>query len=148
MSVIVSECDLIRAHGKRVPPMPTTDAVIPAGSDGVLKPTLAELAYRQIRQRILDSKLPPGMVVSERLLAERLGMGKAPIRSALVRLASDGLVSIASRQGIVISTPSIQDIIELFQMRVPLEMLIVRQISGALRDDQVDRLRENLARYE
>src|SRR5262245_46999155 len=113
------------------------------GADG-LKPTLAERAYGEIRRQILDMILPPGAVVSERILAERLEMGKAPIRSSLIRLASDGLISIASRQGIVISTPSIQDVIELFQMRVAMELLVVRQIAGTLKDDQIAQLRENL----
>lgn len=112
-----------------------------------VKPTLAESAYQKIRQQILDFKLPPGAVVSERLLAERLKMGKAPIRAALIRLVADGFVSIASRQGIVISTPSIQDVIELFQMRVPLELLVVRQIAGRLRAGQINRLRANLDEY-
>jgi DNA-binding GntR family transcriptional regulator len=105
------------------------------------------VAYQKIRQLILNSVLPPGAVVSERMLAERLEMGKAPIRAALIRLASSGLVAIASRQGIVISTPSIQDIIELYQMRVPLELLNVRQIAGKLRDDQIARLQANLEEY-
>lgn len=112
-----------------------------------LKPTLAERAYQQIRRQILDSELAPGTVVSERALAERLGLGKAPIRSALIRLASDGFVSIASRQGIVISTPSIQDVIELFQVRVAMELVIVRHIAGTLNSEQVDRLRTNLEEY-
>jgi DNA-binding GntR family transcriptional regulator len=111
------------------------------------KPTLAEMAYRKIRQQIMEYKLPPGMVVSERLLSESLGLSKAPIRSALIRLASDGLVSIASRQGIVITTPTLQDIIELFQLRVPLEVLCVRSIAGRLDDQQIARLNANLELY-
>jgi DNA-binding GntR family transcriptional regulator len=62
-------------------------------------------------------------------------------------LAEDGLVQIAARQGIVISAPSIQDIIELYQMRVPLELLVARQLAGKLKADQIARLRANLDAY-
>ncbi len=126
--------------------MPSAKPAVPTVDSS--RPTLAESAYQKLRHQILNAKLAPGAVVSERLLAARLRMGKAPIRSALIRLAADGLVSIAARQGIVISTPSIQDVIELYQMRVPLELLIVRQIAGTLRADQAARLQANLDEYK
>jgi DNA-binding GntR family transcriptional regulator len=128
--------------------MVTTKTAVKDRIDSGLKPTLAESAYQELRKQILDSRLPPGAFVSERVLAERLNIGKAPIRSALIRLASDGLVTIGSRQGIVISTPSIQDVIELYQMRVALELTIVRQIAGKLNAQQVERLRINLGEYQ
>jgi DNA-binding GntR family transcriptional regulator len=109
--------------------------------------TLAERAYLEIRHQILDAELRPGSVVSERALAERLELGKAPIRAALVRLASEGLVSIAPRQGILISTPSIQDIIELFEIRVAIELHVVRGLAGRLGNDEVQRIRDNLDAY-
>jgi DNA-binding GntR family transcriptional regulator len=105
------------------------------------KPTMAESAYREIQRLILDSQLPAGTVVSERLLADRLGSSKAPVRAALIRLAEEGFVSIASRQGIVIRAPSIRDLIEMFEMRVALEALIVRSIAGRLSSSQVAQVR-------
>jgi DNA-binding GntR family transcriptional regulator len=127
--------------------MAAREPVYSSSLDAGSKPTLANLAHQRMRRQILDLELPPGAVVSERVLAEGLAMGKAPVRSALIRLAEDGLVQIAARQGIVISAPSIQDIIELYQMRVPLELLIVRQLAGKLNLDQIARLRANLAAY-
>jgi DNA-binding GntR family transcriptional regulator len=119
----------------------------PASVDARLKPTLAHLAHQRMRRQILDLELPPGAVVSERVLADGLAMGKAPVRAALIRLAEDGLVQIAARQGIVISAPSIQEIIELYQMRVALELLIARQLAGRLNPEQMARLRANLDAY-
>lgn len=110
-----------------------------------IPPTLGEQAYREIRSRILDCTYAPGDVLSERVLAEHLNLGKAPVRAALVRLAADGLVTIASRQGIVITTPSIEDILELYEMRYELESLVVRSISGRLTNIQKKRLEKNLA---
>src|SRR5262245_47443775 len=120
----------------------TADTQVAENSDSNRrKSTMAESAYREIQRLILDSKLAAGTVVSERLLADRLGTSKAPIRVALVRLAEEGFVSIASRQGIVIRAPSIQDLIEMFEMRVALELLIVRSIAGRLSATQAARVR-------
>ncbi|WP_437206757.1 GntR family transcriptional regulator [Planctomicrobium sp. SH664] len=112
------------------------------------KTTLTELAYQEIRRRILNLEFAPGSVVSERMLSETLGMGKAPIRAALIRLAAERIVTIASRQGIVIATASIQDILEMFHMRFALETLIVREIAGKLNEEQRARLEANVDHYK
>src|SRR5687767_9433111 len=54
--------------------------------------TMAEQAYELIRHQVLHGELEPGSIVSERMLAERLHLGKAPIRSAVQRLASEGFI--------------------------------------------------------
>jgi DNA-binding GntR family transcriptional regulator len=97
-----------------------------------LKPTAAELAYQVLRQQILNSDLQPGSIVSERLLAQRLNVGKAPIRVAVQRLASEGFISIEPRRGIIVCPQSIQDVVDLFQIRVLIEQLCVRSIAGKL----------------
>lgn len=51
-----------------------------------------KLVYDLLRDEILDLVLPPGSPIDEVQLAERFGMSRTPIREALVRLASEGLV--------------------------------------------------------
>jgi DNA-binding GntR family transcriptional regulator len=110
--------------------------------------TMAEQAYQRIRHQILHGELGPGMIVSERMLAERLQFGKAPIRAAVQRLASEGFLSVEPRRGIVVSPQSIQDVIDLYEIRLVLEQLIVRQIAGKLRPEQIERLRANLKEHQ
>jgi DNA-binding GntR family transcriptional regulator len=110
--------------------------------------TLAEQAYQLIRHQVLHGELEPGTIISERMLAERLQLGKAPIRTAVHRLASEGFISVEPRRGIVVSPQSIQDVIDLYEIRVVLEHLVIRQIAGKLTPDQIDRLRENLAEHQ
>ena len=109
--------------------------------------TLTERAYRGIRHRILHGELGAGTIVSERMLAQRLRLGKGPVRAAVQRLASEGFLSIEPRRGIVISPQSIQDVIDLFEIRLALEQLVVRQLAGRLRRDQFERLRANLQEH-
>ncbi len=58
----------------------------------VRRPLLRETAHRLIREAIVRGELPPGSVVRDAELAERLGLSRAPVRDALARLADEGLV--------------------------------------------------------
>ncbi|OYZ89384.1 MAG: GntR family transcriptional regulator, partial [Rhizobiales bacterium 17-65-6] len=62
--------------------------------------TLTERAYRELEELISTLQLPPGTVLSELVLVDRLGIGRTPIREALQRLARDGLVLVLPRRGI------------------------------------------------
>lgn len=112
------------------------------------KQTKAEAAYLALRRQIMRSELSPGATVSERLLAERLDTGMAPIRVAIQRLAAEGFLTIEPRRGIRITQHSVQDILDLFQVRVLMEQLVVRKIAGQLRSTQIKRLESTLSDYE
>jgi DNA-binding GntR family transcriptional regulator len=58
--------------------------------------SLTERAYREIEELIVTLQLAPGQILSEVALAQRLGIGRTPVREALQRLAREGLVVIAS----------------------------------------------------
>jgi DNA-binding GntR family transcriptional regulator len=58
----------------------------------VQRTLLSETAYEAIRDAIVRGDLPPGSPVRDADLAEQLGLSRAPVRSALARLAADGLV--------------------------------------------------------
>lgn len=65
--------------------------------------TGARLVYERLREEILDLVLQPGEPVDEIGLAERLSMSRTPIREALVRLASEGLVTLLPNRSTVVS---------------------------------------------
>jgi DNA-binding GntR family transcriptional regulator len=88
--------------------------------------TLTERAYRALEEEIVTLKLPPGAVVSEALLSERLGIGRTPIREALQRLARERLVQILPRRGIVVSEVNVATQLRLLEARREVERLIVR----------------------
>ena len=53
---------------------------------------LRDRAYRVLRDAIVTGELPPGEVIRDMELAERVGLSRTPVREALARLADDGLV--------------------------------------------------------
>jgi DNA-binding GntR family transcriptional regulator len=97
---------------------------------------LHQQAYEVIRNAIVQSDLPPGSVVSERTLSEQFGFGRAPIRAAIQRLAAEGFLLIVPQQGIIVASPSLEEVRDLFELRVALESYVVRRL--ALEPQEVD----------
>lgn len=105
---------------------------------------LQDRAYEELKKLIQSGAFPPGTFLSERQLSQRLRMSKTPIRSALVRLDIEGFVSVSPQQGILVREPGLQEIVDIFDIRVALETFVVRQIAGRLSPAQAERLKANL----
>src|SRR5262249_44464891 len=88
--------------------------------------SLTEKAYRQIEELIVTLQIPPGTVVSEAQLSERLAIGRTPIREALQRLARERLVVVLPRRGIMVSEINVRTQLRLLEVRRELERLIAR----------------------
>jgi DNA-binding GntR family transcriptional regulator len=85
-------------------------------------PNLTELAYLQIKQYILEGSLGEGTKLTEDALAAQLGISKSPVREALNRLESEGLVSIEPRRGAYVRRFSLQEACDLYGLREVLEV--------------------------
>jgi DNA-binding GntR family transcriptional regulator len=83
--------------------------------------SLSEQAYQAIRAMIVSLDLRPGAVIDERLLMERLGIGRTPIREALRRLAQERLVEVFPRRGMFVTSVEIRDLASLAEVRSVLE---------------------------
>jgi len=88
--------------------------------------SLADEAYAAIRDQILRGELRPGMPLSRRRLATRLGMSVLPVSDALRRLEEDGLVESRARAGTRVRVPSEQDVRDLYELREALESQAAR----------------------
>lgn len=93
-------------------------------------PLLTDQAVAALRRDILTTRLAPGATVSEAATAQRLGLGKAPVRAALARLSDEGLVLSVPRRGWVVSLVTIRDIHEVFDLRLILEPEAARRAAG------------------
>jgi DNA-binding GntR family transcriptional regulator len=88
--------------------------------------TLWQRVHEHLRDEIISGRLPPGTVLHEVALAGSLGVSRGPIREALGRLATEGLVTIRPRRGAVVRALSSEEFIEAYQVREALEMMAVR----------------------
>ncbi|WP_424140239.1 GntR family transcriptional regulator [Roseomonas chloroacetimidivorans] len=84
-------------------------------------PDLGRDAYERVKAAIREGSLPPGTRLTEAELVLRLGISRTPIRQALTRLETEGLVSHEPRRGVVVSRPDHQQVIELYSIREVLE---------------------------
>ncbi len=102
--------------------------------------SLTEQAVTALRADILTTRLPPGATLSEAAAAQRLGLGKAPVRAALARLAEEGLVQALPRRGWAVSLVTIRDIHEVFDLRLLLEPEAARRAAGQVDAEALRRL--------
>ncbi|MBV8851119.1 MAG: GntR family transcriptional regulator [Methylobacteriaceae bacterium] len=94
--------------------------------EGAPSVTLTERAYRQLEELIVTLALPPGTVLSEQLLSQRLKIGRTPVREALQQLARDGLVVILPRRGVLVSDINVRTQLRLLELRREIERLMAR----------------------
>jgi DNA-binding GntR family transcriptional regulator len=85
--------------------------------------SLVDEAYEQIRRRILDNAWPPGHRALEQEVALALGMSRTPVREALLRLQSEGLVEVIPRHGMRVQPVSPNDMREIYQILTALECM-------------------------
>jgi len=105
------------------------------------------LVYDELRELIVWGQLPPGARIAERAVAERLGLSRTPVRSALHRLQQEGFVASSGRgaeQRLIVAPLTAEDGRELFLIIGHLEGLAARiasQLPKARRNQVVRRLR-------
>lgn len=76
-----------------------------------------ETTYLELRRMIVECEVMPGSTVSEPLLTQQLGVGKAAMRAALLKLSHDGFLRAVPRQGYEVAPLSIADALDLVEMR-------------------------------
>ena len=101
---------------------------------------LSDQAYRAIRDQIVTLELPPGAVVSEADLMDRLRMGRTPVREALRALARERLVDVYPRRGIFVAGVDARDLASLSEARGILEPSAARLAATRLTDTDRDTL--------
>ncbi|NUB44467.1 GntR family transcriptional regulator [Fertoebacter nigrum] len=88
---------------------------------------LSEQAHELIRRDILNGELFPGEKLQIEAISERYRIGSAPVREALNRLSSEGLVARKSQRGFFVAEISMTALEELVKTRIWLETLALRE---------------------
>jgi DNA-binding GntR family transcriptional regulator len=92
-----------------------------AATPGDGHPSLPDVLYLSLRERILSGALAPGSELRQEVLARQFGMSRVPVREALSRLQAEGLIVLRPRRGFAVTSLDIADIIEIFELRMVLE---------------------------
>jgi len=107
-----------------------------------------ERAYEHLKASILSGRFNPGERLAEEHLAKELGISRTPIREALHKLESEGLIKPLASRGFVASQDSKEDIEELFEIRAVLEGYALRLICGRITDTVLAQLEDTVEKAE
>jgi DNA-binding GntR family transcriptional regulator len=88
--------------------------------------TFAGRSHEVLRDMILDGTLSPGERLNEVHLSQALGISRGPLREAIQRLASEGLVEAVTHRGVYVRSFSSRELSDFYQLRIALETHAVR----------------------
>ncbi len=100
--------------------MPPADS-LKAAPSRLRHKTVSAAVADALRQRILNGDLAPGFQLRQDALADEFGISRIPIREALLQLEAAGLVKIVPHRGAVVAGLSVEEVEDIFQLRVQLE---------------------------
>jgi DNA-binding GntR family transcriptional regulator len=103
--------------------------------------TLEELAYRHIRQGLVEGRLAPGQRIVASRVARAAGISRIPVMQALRRLESEGFVRINPHKDVVVAGLSPAEFRERFLLMAALEALCLREAKGKVVPALLRRLR-------
>jgi DNA-binding GntR family transcriptional regulator len=105
----------------------------------------ARRVYLDLRQRILDTVLLPGVRINEKQLAEELGTSRTPVHEAVQRLAEEGLIEVLPRVGTFVARIPLDALDDAMLVRSALEGAIVEKATHSATPKDVAGLRAILA---
>jgi DNA-binding GntR family transcriptional regulator len=98
--------------------------------------------YLQLRDAILHGEYLPGERLVEAQLCERLGTSRFNVRAALQDLAADGLVKVERNKGAHVRKVSVDEAVEITEVRMVLEGLVAARAAARVTDEQAGELDE------
>jgi DNA-binding GntR family transcriptional regulator len=142
---------MTRRSSTELHPTPTYTP-IPIGAHPRVLPiqrqTIAGMTVEALRERILRGDYPEGEPLRQDALADELGVSRIPVREALRQLEAEGLVTFNPHRGAVVSSLSLGEIDELFELRAEIECDLLRRAVPRMTPPQLDRATAVLDEFE
>lgn len=122
----------------------------PSSTDGLKKGSsirdvyrsMQDIVFETLRDEILSGELQPGFLLNTLSLSTRLGVSRTPIREALNRLVSIGLVENVPHRGAFVRKLSVEEVLEVYYIRAALAgvcaRLATKRISAAQKKQLID----------
>ena len=108
---------------------------------------LKEQGYNSIKASILNFRLLPDVKLSDKQIAQEMGISRTPVREALVRLSEQGLVETNPNRGFTVKSFTVSEIDDLYTLREALEVLAVRQAIPKLDRERIEAFKKPTDRF-
>ncbi|WP_375460277.1 GntR family transcriptional regulator [uncultured Enterovirga sp.] len=99
--------------------------------------TRAEVIHLALRKAIIEQSLGPGAKLPEDVIGETFGVSRTVARRALEMLAAEELAEFRPNRGASVVKPTIEEGRDLFAVRIDLERVVVRRVTGRLEPSQI-----------
>lgn len=101
---------------------------------------LREQVYAYLRHEMHTGRLVPGEYINLNEISERLGISKTPLRDAIIRMESQGFVTILPRRGVLVNKLTVQDIKNILGVLGALESAIIESVFDRLGPGHTDEM--------
>ena len=110
------------------------------------KRTLSEKVYDRLKELIMDGELERGTKITETSIAKMFDVSPTPVREAFRRLASDGLIEVASWKGVIVKGIEQKDLLEIYDCREALEGMVGKLAVRNITEEDIEILEGILER--
>ncbi len=114
---------------------------------GLSRHMLVDEIYAIVKEKIINHEMPPGEKINIDQLGRDLQVSNIPIRESLARLAAEGLVDTIPFKGMYVTKLSLQDLDEMFEIRVDLERLAIRKAAPNIPIKRIEKLQADMRKW-
>ncbi len=114
---------------------------MPSPTLPLVRANISAAVADEIRNMIVDGRLPAGNRINEVHLSRQLGVSRTPLREALARLAQEGALESIPRIGYFVRALTIEEFEQIYSIRPLLDPEALR-LAGLPSSDRIERLRE------
>lgn len=104
----------------------------------------------RLREEIVEGIWEPGMRLQERVLCERYGVSRSPLREACRVIAAEGLLELQPNRGAVVTRPTMTDAVEYMEIIIVLQTLAIRRACEHASDEQlaeIEQIHKSMREY-
>jgi DNA-binding GntR family transcriptional regulator len=109
---------------------------------------LNEIVFEGLRNAIIKGIIPIGERINESVYAEKMNISRTPVREALRRIQEEGLVEYVPHYGVVVKKITIEDAIEIYQIRKALDILAAQNAMRIMTEEQFDEMKALLQKTD
>ncbi len=109
--------------------------------------TLAQQAYKDVKQRILEGAIKAGDLLTERTLAIESGISRTPLRAAISRLQKEGVVSRLANGTLMVLPVTVEQLLEIVQVRRMIEGAAAARAAGRPMTPALEQSRQIMQAY-
>lgn len=113
-------------------------------SRALVRRTITDTLIDELREEIRSGAIKPGSRLRQLEVAERFGVSSTPVREAFAALEREGMLVSSPHRGVVVFHPTVEDLQETYDIRIPLEAVATEKAVENMTDGDLDALDELL----